>query len=153
MRAFSLVRSLVIVTLVAIAVAAPLGMQPATAQTTTLGSVMIHSRICPTTATQLFRDCHPNPGPAGWMYTIDKRVPKTINSVGNVSFGSVRPGDWLVTIVSGKPSAYSNIRAFCSNSVGGSGVHEATILWSKTPQFWVRVGSGSKLTCDVYFIP
>lgn len=152
MRVFTSVRSLAVVMFLAIAVAVPLTAQPAAAELAR-GSVMIHSRVCSTTAKQLYADCHNNPGPAGATYTVDSRVPKATNAEGNVSFGQVTAGDHLITLTSGIPSTYNRIRAFCSNSVGGSGVQEATVLYSATPQFWVRVGAGSRLTCDVYFIP
>ena len=151
MHAIRLLRPYVIVMMLALAVAIPVMTQPAGAATAR-GTVVIHSRICSASATQLFRDCHGNPGPAGAMYKIDNRVPKAIVG-GNVSFGGAFAGDHLVTLTSGLPSKYSSLRAFCSNSVGGSGVHEATILYSKTPQFWTRLAAGSRLTCDVYFIP
>ena len=151
MRALRLLRPYVIVMMLALMVAIPVMTQPAGAATGR-GTVAIHSRICGDDATQLFDDCHGNPGPAGAMYKIDNRVPKPIVG-GNVSFGRAFAGDHLVTLTSGLPSRYSSMRAFCSNSVGGSGVNEATILYSDTPQFWVRLAAGSRLTCDVYFIP
>ena len=152
MLAYRSFRSFFVLMFLAIAVVVPALTDSAGAQTAR-GSVHIHSRICDETAVQLFRDCHDNPGPAGATYTIDKRVPKAIDANGNVSFGQATAGDHLVKITSGMPSEYSNIRAFCSNSVGGSGVHEATVVFGAAPQFWVRVGAGSRLTCDVYFIP
>lgn len=151
MHAYRLLRSFVIVMLLAIAVAMPMMAQPAAAADP--GTVAIHSRICDADAVQLFRDCHGNPGPTGATYRVDRRVPKTIGTGGNVSFGGLVAGDHLVTVTSGIPAGYDSLRAFCSNSVGGSGVHEATILHSATPQFWVRLAAGSRLTCDVYFIP
>ena len=64
------------------------------------------------------------------------------------------PAITLMTLTSDfQPNEFLNVRAFCSNSVGGSGIHEATILHGDQAQFWVRVGAGSQLTCDVYFIP
>jgi hypothetical protein len=144
-------RSFIIVMLLAIAVGLPMTAQPAAAADP--GTIAIHSRICSTTAVQLFRDCHSKPGPVGATYKVGNRTPKTIGATGNVSFGAVPAGDRLVTLTSGIPAKYERIRAFCSNSVGGSGVHEATILVSATPQFWVRLAAGSRLTCDVYFIP
>ena len=151
MHAFRTLRSFLIVMMLAIAVAMPMMAQPAAAAEP--GTIAIHSRICDADAVQLFRDCHGNPGPAGATYKVGNRTPKTIGTSGNVSFGAVAAGDRLVTLTSGLPAAYDSIRAFCSNSVGGSGVHEATILYSATPQFWVRLAAGSRLTCDVYFIP
>jgi hypothetical protein len=151
MHVIRLMRSSVVMMLLAIAVLAPALSAPS-AVAADRGTVAIHSRICGTDAEQLFADCHGNPGPAGAMYKIDNRVPKPIVN-GNVSFGGAFAGDHLVTLTTGLPSKYDSIRAFCSNSVGGSGVHEATILYSKTPQFWVRLAAGSRLTCDVYFIP
>ena len=145
-------RSVLILLLLAIAAVVP-SLTESAARTPARGSVHIHSRICDETAVQLYADCHDNPGPAGATYTIDNRVPKAIGANGNVSFGRATAGDHLVKITSGMPSDYSNIRAFCSNSVGGSGVHEARVVFGAVPQFWVRVGAGSRLTCDVYFIP
>lgn len=152
MHVIRLMRSSVVMVLLAIAVLAPALATSSADAATARGTVVIHSRICGTDAVQLFRDCHGNPGPAGAMYKIDNRVPKPIVG-GYVSFGGAVAGDHLVTLTTGIPSKYDSLRAFCSNSVGGSGVHEATILYSKTPQFWVRLAAGSRLTCDVYFIP
>jgi hypothetical protein len=146
-------RSVTIAAIMALAVVLPALTAPAATAAST-GTVAIHSRHCQVDAKQLYDDCHGNPGPAGAVYTIDNRVPKAIDGSGNVSFGGAAAGDHLVTLTSGFDSgAYSHLRAFCSNSVGGSGVHEATILYSNTPQFWVRLAAGSRLTCDVYFIP
>ena len=118
------------------------------------GSVHIHSRACDVDAVNLYDDCHDLGGPTGSVYTVDSRVPKAIDGSGNVSFGQVTAGDHLITLTSGFDSgAYSAIRAFCSNITLGSGPNEATILYSETPQFWARVGDGSQLVCDVYFIP
>ena len=151
MLAFRTLRSLAIVTFMALAVLVPALSAPS-AMAADRGTVVIHSRICGTDAEQLYADCHDNPGPAGATYTIDNRVPKATVG-GYVSFGGAFAGDHLVTLTSGIPDKYSSLRAFCSNSVGGSGVHEATILYSDTPQFWTRLAAGSRLTCDVYFIP
>jgi hypothetical protein len=146
-------RSVTIAAIMALAIVLPALTAPSATAAST-GTVAIHSRHCQVDAKQLYDDCHGNPGPAGAVYTIDNRVPKAIDGSGNVSFGGAEAGDHLVTLTSGFDSgAYSHLRAFCSNSVGGSGVHEATILYSNTPQFWVRLAAGSRLTCDVYFIP
>ena len=146
-------RSVAIAAIMALAVVLPAIAAPSATAATT-GTIAIHSRHCEVDAKQLYADCHGNPGPAGAVYTIDSRVPKAIDGSGNVSFGGAAAGDHLVTLTSGFDSgAYSHLRAFCSNSVGGSGVHEATILYSNTPQFWVRLAAGSRMTCDVYFIP
>lgn len=153
MLAFRSFRSVAVMVLVALAVAAPVMSTPSAAQTAR-GTVAIHSRACDADAVDLFDDCHGLAGPTGAVYTVDSRVPKPIASNGNVSFGGVTAGDHLVTLTSGFDSgAYSSVRAFCSNSATGAGPNEATILYSDTPQFWVRVAPGSRLTCDVYFIP
>jgi len=118
------------------------------------GSVHIHSRVCGAGVVQLYRDCHDNPGPTGATYTIDRRVPKPIGDNGNVSFGRATAGDHLVTLTSGYDAdKYSRLQAYCSNSTTGGQLNIATILYSETPQFWVRVAPGSRLTCDVYFVP
>jgi hypothetical protein len=118
------------------------------------GSIMIHARLCPAGAIQLFRDCHDVPGPAGIMYTVDSRVPKATNLSGNVSFGQVTAGDHLIRVTSGfDPAAYSRLAGYCSNSTTGIYPHVAIITFQPNPQFWVRVGSGSRLTCDLYYIP
>ena len=129
---------------------------PASAQAAR-GSIMIHSRACPLNlpaGSMLFEACHPHPGPTGAQFTVDSRAPKNIGTNGNVSFGRVTAGDHLITLTSDfQPNEFLKVRAFCSNSVGGSGINEATILQGDQAQFWVRVGAGSQLTCDVYFIP
>ena len=118
------------------------------------GTIAIHSRACMHGAVDLFADCHENPGPSGATYTVGNRVPKTIGSTGEVSFGGEAAGDHLVTLTSGFDSGeFSHMRVFCSNSVNGAGPNEATVLYSETPQFWVRLGAGSRMTCDVYFVP
>jgi hypothetical protein len=120
----------------------------------TKGTIAIHSRACEVDSVDLYADCHGNPGPTGAVYTVGKRTPKAISSTGLVSFGGEAPGDHLVTLTSGFDSgAYSSMRVFCTNSKNGGGPNEATVLYSETPQFWVRLGAGSRLTCDVYFIP
>jgi hypothetical protein len=151
MGSISLAVSRLILVLIALAAPAHLMSRTASAELAR-GSVHIHSRVCDTTATQLYRDCHDNPGPSGAVYTIDNRVPKAINADGNVSFGRATAGDHLVKVVSGVPAGYEGLRAFCSNSTG-TRIVEATINFGATPTFWVRVGAGSRLTCDVYFIP
>jgi hypothetical protein len=118
------------------------------------GTIAIHSRVCDADAVDLYADCHPNPGPTGAIYTVDSRTPKGISGTGLASFGGLKAGDHLVTLTSGYDSgAYHSVRAFCTNSVNGGGPNEAVVLQSNTPQFWVRLGAGSRLTCDVYFIP
>jgi hypothetical protein len=121
------------------------------------GSIHIHSRICPLELpanAQLFRDCHDHGGPDGASFTIDNRQSKDIDSNGNVSFGRATAGDHLVTLTSDfQPNEFLRVRAFCSNLATGTGPNEATILHGDQAQFWVRVAPGSKLVCDVYFIP
>jgi hypothetical protein len=152
-RAFHI---LAIFAIVAVAVAAPMLTAPAEA-THGRGTIVIHSRLCPLDAVQLFRDCHGNPGPFGARYTVDQRVPKNIAiDTGNVSFGGVRAGDHLVRIMSGFPAAYSHLRVFCSNTATGTGPNEATVRFSggdAIPEFWVRLAPDSRLICDVYFVP
>lgn len=153
MQALKILRSMGIA-LVAVAVLAVPLLSGPSAAAASRGGIVIHSRACEVDAVQLYDDCHGLGGPTGATYTIDSRVPKEINGSGNVSFGSVLPGDHLVTLTSGYDSgAYSHMRVFCTNSKNGGGPNEATVLYSNTPQFWVRVGDGSTLTCDVYFIP
>jgi hypothetical protein len=121
------------------------------------GSVVIHARVCPLNlpaGSMLFDACHPHPGPDGAEFTVDKRVPKEIGANGNVSFGRVTAGDHLITLTADwQPNEFLGMRAFCSNVTLGSGPNEATILRGDQAQFWVRVGVGSQLICDVYFIP
>jgi hypothetical protein len=121
------------------------------------GSIHIHARVCPLELpanAQLFRDCHGHPGPDGAEFRIDNRQPKGIASNGNVSFGGATAGDHLVTLTSDfQPNEFLGMRAFCSNLATGTGPNEATILRGDQAQFWVRVAPGSKLVCDVYFIP
>jgi hypothetical protein len=134
----------------AILLAAPMSSSAETAR----GSIMIHARLCPAGALQLFRDCHDAPGPIGIMYTVDSRTPKATDPLGNVSFGRVTAGDHLIRVASGfAPAAYSRVAGFCSNSTTGIYPHVAIITFQPNPQFWVRVGSGSRLTCDLYYIP
>ena len=151
---FSRLLAVAIIAITALSVigsASPVGAQ------TARGSIMIHSRACPLNlpaGSMLFEACHPHPGPTGAQFTVDSRVPKNIGANGNVSFGRVTAGDHLITLTSDfQQNEFLTVRAFCSNSVGGSGIHEATILHGDQAQFWVRVGAGSQLTCDVYFIP
>ena len=156
MRALGLTR-LLAVAIIAVTALSVIGSASPAGAELARGSIMIHSRACPLNlpaGSMLFDACHPHPGPSGAQFTVDSRVPKNIAANGNVSFGSVTAGDHLVTLTSDfQPNEFLNVRAFCSNSVGGSGVHEATILQGDQAQFWVRVGAGSQLTCDVYFIP
>ncbi len=102
----------------------------------------------------LFDQCHDTAGPEGAEFTIDNRQPKGIDSNGNVSFGRATAGDHLVTLTSDfQPNEFLKVRAFCSNLATGTGPNEATILYGDQAQFWVRVAPGSKLVCDVYFMP
>jgi hypothetical protein len=121
------------------------------------GSIHLHARICPLELpanAQLFRDCHDHAGPDGASFKIDSRQSKDIDGNGNVSFGRVTAGDHLVTLTSDfQPNEFLRVRAFCSNLATGTGPNEATILHGDQAQFWVRVAPGSKLVCDVYFIP
>ena len=121
------------------------------------GSIVIHSRICPLNmpaGSFLFDQCHHRPGPDGAEFTVDNRVPKAINEDGNVSFGGATAGDHLITLTSDfQPNEFLKMRAFCSNVTLGSGPNEAFIRSGDQADFWVRVGVGSKLVCDVYFIP
>ena len=123
----------------------------------TRGSITLHSRICPTTmpsGSNIFDQCHHRPGPEGAKFKIDNRQSKSINSSGNVSFGQVTPGDHLVTLTSDfQPNEFLKVRAFCSNVTLGSGPNEAFIRHGDQADFWVRVGAGSQLICDVYFMP
>jgi hypothetical protein len=153
MSKLSLVRSLALMFALMGAAIAPMLSGGAGAAGST-GTIAIHSRACDADSTDLFADCHGNPGPTGAEYTVGNRQPKGISSTGLVSFGGERAGDHLVTLTSGFDSgAYSSLRVFCTNSANGSGPNETTVLYSNTPQFWVRLGAGSRLTCDVYFIP
>ena len=156
MRTFSMVR-LFSVAMFAVLVASVMGsFSPASAEHTR-GSVHIHARICPLNmpaGSFLFDQCHSRPGPDGAEFTVDNRVPKGINSSGNVSFGRVTAGDHLITLTSDfQPNEFLKVRAFCSNVTLGSGPNEAFIRQGDQADFWVRVGSGSMLVCDVYFIP
>jgi hypothetical protein len=121
------------------------------------GSIVIHPRICPLNmpaGSLLFDQCHDHPGPDGVEFTVDDRVPKGMDSHGNVSFGRVTAGDHLVTLTSDfQPNEFLKVRAFCSNVTLGSGPNEAFIRSGDQADFWVRVGVGSRLVCDVYFIP
>jgi hypothetical protein len=156
MRAFGFARLLAIAVIAVTAISVIGSASPADAALAR-GSIMIHSRVCPLDlppGSMLFDDCHSHPGPSGAEFTVDNRVPKAIAANGNVSFGRVTAGDHLITLTADwQPNEFLGMRAFCSNSVGGSGIHEATILRGDQAQFWVRVGAGSQLTCDVYFIP
>ena len=156
MRTFGITRLFAVAIIAALALSVVGSTSPAQAELAR-GSVTIHSRICPLDlpeGSQLFTDCHPHPGPDGAEFTVDKRVPKAIRSNGNVSFGRVTAGDHLITLTADwQPNEFLGMRAFCSNVTLGSGPNEATILRGDQAQFWVRVGVGSQLICDVYFIP
>ena len=121
------------------------------------GSIHIHARLCPQVmpaGSNLFDQCHDTPGPEGAEFTVDSRVPKGINAAGNVSFGRTTAGDHLITLTSDfQPNEFLRVRAFCSNLATGTGPNEATFLYGDQAQFWVRVAPGSRLVCDVYFMP
>ena len=156
MRTFGITRLFAVAIIAALALSVLGSTSPAQAELAR-GSVTIHSRICPLDlpdGAQLFNACHSEPGPDGAEFTVDKRVPKAIRSNGNVSFGRVTAGDHLITLTADwQPNEFLGMRAFCSNVTLGSGPNEATILRGDQAQFWVRVGAGSQLVCDVYFIP
>ena len=121
------------------------------------GSIFIHPRICPLNmpaGSFLFDQCHDFPGPEGVEFKVDNRVPKGMNENGSVTFGRVTAGDHLITLTSDfQPNEFLKMRAFCSNVTLGSGPNEAFIRSGDQVDFWVRVGVGSRLVCDVYFIP
>lgn len=121
------------------------------------GSIHIHSRICPLSmpsGSNIFDQCHHRPGPDGARFKIDSRQSKTINDSGNVSFGSVTAGDHKVVLTSNwQPNEFLGMRVYCTNTGTGSGPNEAPIIYGNQASFWVYVAPGSKLVCDVYFLP
>lgn len=130
-----------------------------TAGAASRGGIVIHPRLCPFDlgpGDSLFEECHGTPGPDGVTFTIDNRREKVMDSRGNVSFGSVTAGDHLVILTTDyQPNEFLQLRAFCSNinpTTGTTGPNEATIRTTDQASFYVRVGAGSKLVCDVYFI-
>ena len=147
------VRSMALALVLAFVVGAPAFVSAAPAR----GSIHIHARICPLNmpaGSNLFDQCHGHPGPDGAAFKVDSRQSKTIGASGNVSFGRTTAGDHLVTLTSDfQPNEFLQVRAFCSNLATGTGPNEATILHGDQAQFWVRVAPGSRLVCDVYFIP
>ena len=123
------------------------------------GGIVIHPRLCPfdlAPGDSLFEECHGTPGPDDVTFTVDSRREKAIDSRGNVSFGSVTAGDHLVILTTDyQPNEFLQLKAFCSNinpTTGTTGPNEATIRTTEQASFYVRVGSGSKLVCDVYFL-
>lgn len=141
--------------IVAIAVSLFAAASPASAAAR--GSITIHSRICPTTmpaGSNIFDQCHGRPGPEGARFKIDNRQSKDINASGNVSFGQVTSGDHRVVLTSDfQPNEFLHVRAFCTNTVTGSGPHETPVRSGNQAYFWVWLAPGGKLVCDVYFIP
>lgn len=123
------------------------------------GGIVIHPRLCPFDlgpGDSLFEECHDTPGPDDVTFKVDTRREKGLDSRGNVSFGSVTAGDHLVTLTTDyQPNEFLQLRALCSNinpTTGTTGPNEATIRTTEQASFYVRVGAGSKLVCDVYFI-
>ena len=123
------------------------------------GSIVLHPRLCPLDLApddSLFDRCHDTPGPDDVTFRIDNRQEKPMDRYGNVSFGQVTPGDHLVVLTTDyQPNEFLQLRAFCSNInpvTGTTGPNEATIRTTEQASFYVRVGAGSKLVCDVYFI-
>ena len=123
----------------------------------TRGSITLHSRICPTnmpSGSNIFDQCHNRPGPDGAKFKIDNRQSKSINSAGNVSFGQVTAGDHLVTLTAAwQPNEFLGMKVYCTNTVTGSGPHEAPIIYGNQAKFWVWLAPKGKLVCDVYFLP
>jgi hypothetical protein len=130
---------------------------PSTASAAARGSVTIHARTCPTDMAanaDIFDTCHGNPAPDGARFKIDHRQSKYTNGAGNVSFGSATAGDHLVVLTSDwQPNEFLGMVAYCSNLGTGSGPNQATIHYGNQASFWVYVAPGSKLVCDVYFLP
>jgi hypothetical protein len=121
------------------------------------GSIHLHARICPfdmPAGSNIYDQCHHRPGPEGARFKIDSRQSKDINASGNVSFGSVTAGDHRVVLTSDfQPNEFLDLRVFCTNTGTGSGPNEAPIHFGNQASFWVYVAPGSKLVCDVYFLP
>ncbi len=122
------------------------------------GGIVIHPRLCPfdlAPGDSLFEECHGTPGPDDVTFRVDSRREKAIDSRGNVSFGQVTAGDHLVILTTDyQPNEFLQLRAFCSNinpTTGTTGPNEAAIQSTDQASFYVRVGAGSKLVCDVYF--
>lgn len=157
MRTLKSVRSVFVALFLAAIVTLPMVGATATAADPPRGSIHIHTRVCPLNlppGSMLFDSCHQFPGPEGARFKIDSRQSKDINSAGNVSFGRVTAGDHLVTLTSDfQPNEFLRLRAFCSNLATGTGPNEAFIRSGDQADFWVRVAPGSRLVCDVYFIP
>ena len=123
------------------------------------GGIVIHPRLCPFDlgpGDSLFEECHDSVGPDDVTFKVDNRREKGLDRYGNVSFGSVTAGDHLITMTTDyQPNEFLQLRALCSNInpiSGTTGPNEATIRTTEQASFYVRVGAGSKLVCDVYFI-
>lgn len=123
------------------------------------GSIVIHPRLCPfdlAPVDGLFDACHGTPGPDDVTFTVDHRRDKAMDVRGNVRFGQVTAGDHLVVLTTDyQPNEFLQLKAFCSNvnpTTGTTGPNEATIRSTDQASFYVRVGAGSQLVCDVYFL-
>lgn len=130
-----------------------------TAGAASRGSIVIHPRLCPfdlAPGDSLFDECHDTPGPDDVTFTVDRRHDKPMDGRGNVSFGRVTAGDHLVVLTTDyQPNEFLRLKAFCSNinpTTGTTGPNEATIRSTDQASFYVRVGAGSQLVCDVYFL-
>lgn len=118
------------------------------------GSIQIRSRICPAGALNLSAECTQKRGPMGTMIVIDESPPKAMDGTGNISFEDIVAGNHLMVVKVGPyAERYREMRAVCSQSVTGIYPSPAIILQGETPRFRVRLVPGSRLTCNLYFVP
>lgn len=132
------------------------GVAPAVAATGR-GTVVIHARACSTEELagpgSFFEACHDNPL-VDLRFALDTRQPKATDANGNVSFKRALPGDHKVTLV--EPiltSELASARAFCSNTIAGTGPTEATVYEvGGQGVFYTYLRPHDRLVCDVYVL-
>ena len=128
--------------------------QAVEARATYQGSIQIHAAVCPVGAVDLSSGCAQGRPPIGVMVAIDAGPAQALDGGGNLSVEDLVAGDHLVVVLS-TPYAerYSQVQAFCSNSVTGLYQSPAIVLAQDDPTFQVRIAPRSQVTCGLHFIP
>lgn len=120
----------------------------------------IHNRICPQgyKGTDLYRDCHQNPAPAGLRFTVRGPVTERdkTDRAGNVDF-ALQSGRYAVR--GGVPGEFATLRVFCAPAAQPGTRYPFTYILGgvRGPNdptgIRINLGAGDRVICDWYNIP